>query len=148
MTTANLLNFNTNGSYQNAINNTKYAVGTAGTPEATYLNKIPNQPWLFGNADLVLAEIIFWKSSRMQFNLVRSMFTGFILPGKLMAAKPAKTKFLISLSNRHHSPIRSKKANTMFRSNAGILTNSLAYDNFRLQKPGRAVFIKLRYFIR
>ncbi|RYF19655.1 MAG: TonB-dependent receptor, partial [Flavobacteriales bacterium] len=27
-------------------------------------------------------------------------------------------------------------------------TNELLYDNFRLQKPGRSVFMKLRYFIK
>jgi hypothetical protein len=27
------------------------------------------------------------------------------------------------------------------------LTNETAYDNFRLQKPGRAFFTKFRYYI-
>ena len=59
---------NANVSYQNAINTTKYSPNSAGnTPEATYLNKIPNQPWLFGNLDLSFSKKnIIGKDSRLQ----------------------------------------------------------------------------------
>ena len=145
-----LLYFNTNISYQNAINNTKYSVGTtSGVPEATYLNKIPNQPWLFGNADLSIGKNnILGKASRMQFNLSSQYVHWFYLTWESYGSKASKS----TIPNQyiHNASISNSWDNGRYNLSLECrnFTNNLAFDNFRLQKPGRAFSVKVRYFIR
>ena len=145
-----LLYFNANVSYQNAINNTKYSVGTtSGTPEATYLNKIPNQPWLFANGDFSIGRNnILGKASRMQLNLSTQYVHWFYLTWEAYGNKAGKST--IPDQYIHNASLSNSWNNGRY--NVSIecrnFTNNLAFDNFRLQKPGRAFSVKLRYFIR
>ncbi|GLU57148.1 TonB-dependent receptor [Dyadobacter frigoris] len=145
-----LLYFNTNISYQNAINNTKYSVGTtSGIPEATYLNKIPNQPWLFGNADLSIGRNnILGKASRMQFNLSTQYVHWFYLTWEAYGSKASKST--IPDQYVHNASISNSWNNGRYNLSLECrnFTNNLAFDNFRLQKPGRAFSVKMRYFLR
>lgn len=145
-----LLYFNTNISYQNAINNTKYSVGTtSGTPEATYLNKIPNQPWIFGNADLSIGKNnILGKASRMQFNLTTQYVHWFYLTWEAYGSKASKST--IPDQYIHNASISNSWDNGRYNLSLECrnFTNNLAFDNFRLQKPGRAFSVKVRYFLR
>ena len=145
-----LLYFNTNISYQNAINNTKYPVGTtSGTPEATYLNKIPNQPWLFGNADLSIGRNnILGKASRMQLNLSSQYVHWFYLTWEAYGSKASKST--IPDQYIHNASISNSWDNGRYNLSLECrnFTNNLAFDNFRLQKPGRAFSVKVRYFLR
>ena len=145
-----LLYFNTNISYQNAINNTKYPVGTtSGTPEATYLNKIPNQPWLFGNADLSIGKNnVLGKASRMQLNVSSQYVHWFYLTWEAYGSKASKST--IPDQYIHNASISNSWNNGRYNLSLECrnFTNNLAFDNFRLQKPGRAFSIKMRYFLR
>ncbi|WP_089807238.1 TonB-dependent receptor [Chitinophaga sp. YR627] len=145
-----LLNAVLNITYQNAIDNTMYPNGSnSGTVSATYKDKIPNQPWLYGNAELGIGKNdLLGKDTRLQFNW-SSQYThwyyrsweGFATQNSLVTIP---TQFihnaLVSYSmqqNRYNISVECKN-----------LTNTLAYDNFRLQKPGRAFYVKLRYFLK
>jgi outer membrane cobalamin receptor len=145
-----LLYFNTNISYQNAINNTKYSIGTtSGTPEATYLNKIPNQPWLFGNADLSIGRNnILGKASRMQLNVSSQYVHWFYLTWEAYGSKASKST--IPDQYIHNASISNSWNNGRYNLSLECrnFTNNLAFDNFRLQKPGRAFSVKMRYFLR
>lgn len=145
----NLLNFSINGSYQNAINNTKYSLGSSGTPEATYRNKIPNQPWAFGNADLGIGKNDLWaKGTRLQFNWGAQYVHWFYLTWEAFGSKASKNKVPDQFIQQASLSYSLKEGKYNISMECRNLTNSLAYDNFRLQKPGRALFVKLRYFIR
>ncbi|MDQ6480029.1 carboxypeptidase-like regulatory domain-containing protein [Dyadobacter sp. LHD-138] len=145
-----LLYFNANVSYQNAINNSKYSPGSSGsTVEATYLNKIPNQPWLFGNADLSIGKNnILGKASRMQFNLGTQYVHWFYLTWEAFGSKASKST--IPDQYIHNASISNSWDNGRYNLSLECrnFTNNLAFDNFRLQKPGRAFSVKLRYFLR
>ena len=145
-----LVYFNANMSYQNAINNTKYSPGSSGsTTEATYLNKIPNQPWLFGNADLSIGKNnILGKKSRMQFNLGTQYVHWFYLTWEAFGSKASKST--IPDQYIHNVSISNSWLNGRYNISLECrnFTNNLAFDNFRLQKPGRAFSIKLRYFLK
>ena len=146
---SNLINFSINGSYQNAINNTKYALGSAGTPEATYQNKIPNQPWAFGNADLGIGKNdLLGKGTRLQLNYGAQYVHWFYLTWEAFGSKASKNKVPNQFIQQASLSYSLKEGKYNVSVECRNLANSLAYDNFRLQKPGRAVFIKLRYFIR
>lgn len=145
-----LLNAVVNVTYQNATDNTRYPNGAgSGTVSATYKDKIPNQPWLYGNAELGIGKNnLLGKDTRIQFDW-SSQYThwyyrsweGFATQNSLVTIP---TQFIhnamLSYSmqqNRYNVSVECKN-----------LTNALAYDNFRLQKPGRAFYIKLRYFLK
>lgn len=140
---------NANLSYQNAINTTKYSPGSSGsTTEATYLNKIPNQPWLFGNLDMSIGKNnILGKDSRMQMNLGSQYVHWFYLTWEAFGNKAGKST--IPDQYIHNASISNswKKGRYNLSLECRNFTNNLAYDNFRLQKPGRAFSVKLRYFI-
>jgi outer membrane receptor protein involved in Fe transport len=143
-----LIYFNANLSYQSAINNTKYSPGSSGTTtEATYLNKIPNQPWLFGNADFSIGKNnIIGKASRLQFNLGTQYVHWFYLTWEAFGNKAGKST--IPDQYIHNTSISNSWKNGRYNLSLECrnFTNNLAYDNFRLQKPGRAFSVKLRYF--
>ncbi|WP_229243995.1 TonB-dependent receptor [Emticicia sp. CRIBPO] len=149
-TYGDLVNFNLNVSYQNAINNTKYSVGSSGNNiEATYLNKIPNQPWLFGNADLMIGKNdLIGKNSRLQFNLGSQYVHWFYLTWEAFGNKAGKS--IIPDQFVHNASVSNSWKNGMYNISVECknFTDNLAYDNFRLQKPGRSYAVKLRYFIR
>lgn len=143
-----LLGINLNLTYQNAVNITKNGQTESYNVEGTYLNKIPNQPWLFGNADFSIGKNdLLGKNTRLQFNWFTQYVNWFYLTwegkGNPNGKSDIPTQFIqnaalsYSLQNGRYN-ISAECKN---------LTNELAYDNFRLQKPGRSFSVKLRYFI-
>lgn len=144
-----ILNFAVNATYQHATDNTMFTSANSNTVSATYKDKIPNQPWFYGNAEIGIGKNnLFGKDTRVQFNW-SSQYThwyyrsweGFATANSLVVIP---TQFIhnamVSYSlhqNRYNISVECKN-----------LTNQLAYDNFRLQKPGRAFFVKCRYFLK
>jgi len=137
-----------NASYQRALNNTKYPLGaTGGTPEATYLNKIPNQPWFFANAGVQYTLPDFLGAHNdLQLSWDMQYVHWFYLTWEAYGALDSKSK----IPSQYIQNIAIAYALKNGRYNIGAecrnFTNALAYDNFRLQKPGRSFSIKLRYF--
>ena len=136
-----------NMSYQNAVDRQQYAYGTV-REKITYLSRIPNQPWLYGNADFSIGkDDLVGKGTRLQFN----WFTQFIQDYSVTWSKlgDENTKDYIPQQLIHNAALtyslQSGRYNITLESRN--LTNQIAYDNFKLQKPGRAVFIKFRYVI-
>ncbi len=143
-----LLTLTVNASYQNAINTTKNSQGSTET-EATYLNKVPNQPWVFGNLDLGLGKNdLFGKNTRIQFNWSTQYTHWFFLTWEGYGNPKRKNK--IPTQWIHNASVSYSLANGKYNVSLECrnLTDALAYDNFLLQKPGRSFSIKLRYFLK
>lgn len=146
---ADLLSFNINATYQNAVNTTKFGNTTSTTYEATYLNKIPNQPWFFGNADLSIGKNdILGKDTRLQFNWFSQYVHWFYLTWENFGDVRGKSKTPDQLI--HNATISYSLQNGKYNISAECrnLTDKLAFDNYMSQKPGRSFSIKLRYFIK
>jgi outer membrane receptor protein involved in Fe transport len=134
-----------NGTWQNIININKYDKGIR---SYVYLDRLPNIPYLFGNVettarfphlfsggDLLSASIgagyakdfyLFWPSQG---------YTGskFVIPSQFTQ----NVGITYSLQDETYN--LSVECNN--------LSNAKVYDNFRLQKPGRSLEMKVRYFI-
>ncbi len=146
---ATLLSFNVNLTYQNAINTTRFGGTASNVPEATYLNKIPNQPWLFGNAGLGVGKNdVLGKDTRLQFNWYTQYVHWFFLTWEAFGNVNGKSNIPDQLV--HNATLTYSLSNGRYNISAECrnLTDNLAFDNFRLQKPGRAFFMKFRYFLR
>jgi len=142
---SDLINFSLNASYQNAINNTQYILGSM-APQATYLNKIPNQPWVFGNADFGIGKTnMLGKDSRIQFNINTQYVHWYFLTWEAYGNLEDKNKIPTQWIHNTSLSYSFKKGKYNVAVECRNITDALAYDNFRLQKPGRAFSIKLRY---
>jgi len=137
-----------NASFQKAVNNTKYSLGTTiGTPEATYLNKIPNQPWLFANAGMhYTIRGLFQKNNDLQLSWDIQYVHWFYLTWEAYGALDSKSTIPSQYIQNIALSYSLKDGRYNIAAECKNFTNALAYDNFRLQKPGQSFSVKLRYF--
>ncbi|WP_017256814.1 TonB-dependent receptor [Pedobacter arcticus] len=139
----NLLSATVNASYQKSIS---FSSANSTSNENTYNKRLPNQPWFFGNADLGIGKNdLIGKDTRIQFNWSTNFIHWYYRTweglGAVIDDIPSQTIHNASLT----SSFQKSKYNISLECNN--LTNQLAYDNFKLQKEGRAFYVKLRYFI-
>jgi outer membrane receptor protein involved in Fe transport len=144
----------TNITYQNIRDRQKYEttsdsyVGLDQTENVTYDKRIPNIPYLFGNVDFGLRfQNIGMEKSELSFDYsfywIKEYYLAF--PG---LGRPS-TKDLIPGQASHDVSLgyslEDGRYNIAFE--CTNLTDKRLYDNFMLQKPGRAFNMKFRYFI-
>lgn len=146
---ADLLAFNVNTTYQSAVNMTKFGNTVSTTYEATYKNKIPNQPWMFGNANLSIGKNnVFGKDTRLQFSWYTQYVHWFYLTWEAFGNVNGKSTIPDQLIHNASLSYSFKNGRYNVSGECRNLTDDLAFDNFRLQKPGRSFSMKLRYFLK
>ncbi len=134
-----------NGSYDKAIDNKKYTDDSNQQVSLNYGYQVPNRPWVYGNMDVSLIQNDwFQKGSRVQLSYLSQYTHWFYLTEAHLGSLESKNHIP---SQNIHSAVLSyswdrNKYNVSFE--ARNLTDERAYDNFRLQKPGRAFYLKLR----
>lgn len=144
-----LLSLNINATYQNAVNMTKFGSTSSTVYEATYKNKIPNQPWFFGNANLSLGKSnVLGLDNRLQFNWFTQYVHWFYLTWAAFGNVNGKSTIPSQLSHTASLSYSFKDGRYNISGECRNLTDALMFDNFRLQKPGRAFSVKLRYFLK
>ncbi|UKB79571.1 TonB-dependent receptor [Chryseobacterium sp. MEBOG07] len=144
-----LLNVLMNVSYNKASDNTKFANNSDDVVSATYKKDVPNQPWLFGNVNVSIGkDDWFQKDSRIELYYGLQMTEWFYKNWKSYGNPrnipiiPRQTLHNIGISYS----MKKGRYNLAFDvSNVG---DALAYDNFKLQKQGRAFYIKFRYLLK
>lgn len=140
---AQLLSFSVNASYQQSLS---YSNANATGTENTYKKKLPNQPWLFGNTELGLGkDHIMGAGSRLQVNWGLHYIHWYYKTWEGLGATidEIPNQFIQSAS----VTASFKEGRYNFSVECNNLSNALAYDNFRLQKEGRAFYCKFRYYI-
>ena len=119
-----------------------------GKPSITYKNKLPNRPWLFGNAEMNLyfRNLIGAYDKLMigyHYQYVHWFFLTWEAYGSLSGKSKIPTQYqhnaVVSYSWKRERYNLSLECNNLF--------DRELYDNFMLQKPGRAFFLKFRLFI-
>ncbi|MFC6102009.1 TonB-dependent receptor [Olivibacter domesticus] len=136
-----------NMTYQNLRNNTKFEDGyTMESP--LYRDRIPNMPYLFGNADASL----FFNNVGKKGNVLSFGYNVLYVHAYYLSWPSQGDE----LTKRDIPRQWNQDVNVMYTMNDGkyniafecknIVDNRL-YDNFSLQKPGRGFYLKLRYFL-
>lgn len=133
----------TNITYQDITDQTEFDEGLSNT---NYQSRIPNVPYLFGNLRIGVKPLnskqrnlsIYWHTRYVHEFFLTWENLGdpsnkYIIPGQLLH----DLEFDYSIKDGKYNVSCS----------ALNLTNALAYDNFNIQKPGRAIYVKLRYFL-
>lgn len=135
-----------NGSWCDARDLKRYK--TDGDPSATYRNRVPNRPWLFGNIETSYTfRSLMERSDRLQlaasYRYVHWYFLNWEAFGVLSskARIPSQNVIDLSLGYSWHSD----------RYNVSLECTNLfdrkVYDNYMLQKPGRSFGAKFRLFL-
>lgn len=149
----NRIHAGTNISYQNIRDRQKYEtnssyVGEQEIEHLTYGERIPNIPYLFGNVNFGLRfENVGMKKTELTLDYSLDWVEGYYLSFTSLGARSSKK--IIPSQNSHDVSlgysIENGKYNIAFE--CLNLTDRKLYDNYRLQKPGRAFNVKFRYFI-
>ena len=133
-----------NATYQNITDQTEF---DEGLPNTNYQSRVPNIPYFIGN--LRLGANLSNPQASNQFSIAwqaRYVHDFFLIWENLGNADDKNIipsqfiqdlDFTYSLSEGKYNISLSVKN----------IANTLAYDNFNIQRPGRAIYMKLRYFI-
>lgn len=141
-----VLKIEVNGAYQNMRNT---SLTETGEKDYLYGDRLPNIPFLFGNASVMLNSKSFGKlkhrmSMYYSVNYVEEFYLRWPSQGS------ASSKYIIPTQIAHNLSI----SYTSFEGSYNLTFSCLnlfddeLYDNFRVQKPGRSFSVKLRYFIK
>lgn len=140
------LQLSANASFQDSRDQQQYKKD--GKPSVTYKNRTPNKPWSFVNAE---AAYTFHQVGRpdgqLRIAFHHQWVHWFYLTWEAYGS--AKTKARVPTQNISNASLfysweRGRYSISVECTN---LFDRLAYDNYMLQKPGRAFFAKFRLFI-
>ncbi|MFV0290727.1 MAG: TonB-dependent receptor domain-containing protein [Mangrovibacterium sp.] len=131
-----------NFTYQEIRNMERY--GATGRELIYYKDRMPNEPYLFGNIDAGYNWFeLFGKEDMLMFgytvNYVHDFFRSWESEGGKIII-PGHTTHDLSLN------YAMKKGRYNITLEARNMTDELVYDNYSLQKPGRNFAVKFRYF--
>jgi outer membrane cobalamin receptor len=140
-----LITAGVNMTYQNLRNYTKHEDGQRNV-SILYLDRMPNAPFLFGNAD---ASVFIRKGSQKRNGLAIGYNLLYVHSYYLNWPKLGNEKFNIPMQISHDLNMVYTMANGKYNISLECrnVFDSMLFDNFKLQKPGRAFYLKLRYFI-
>ena len=135
----NRLELQFNLTYQNLTDQEEF---DEGIPNTNFESKLPNIPYLFFNtrfgANFFQNKFsVFWNTRFVE---------SFFLTWEELGNREGKNKIPSQLIHGLEVDYAFKKGKYNLSASINNLTDELVFDNFRIQKPGRAFYLKLRYF--
>lgn len=142
----NILVFGANVTYQNIRNKDKY---NGSKPNLVYNDRVPNIPYLYGNADVTLFFNNFGRrGNTLTVGYNASYVNEFFLRWPSYGTTESKYTVPSQFSHDLHVAYALKKGTYNIALECRNITDERLYDNFSLQKPGRAFSAKFRYYLR
>ena len=142
----NRLQLSANASYQDARDREKYK--TDGKPSATYNNRVPNQPWLFGNAEASYTwQNVVLPESKLRLGCTYQWVHWYFLTWEAYGARESKARIPEQHICNADITYSWKRGQYNIALECANIFDETAYDNYKQQKPGRAFFAKFRLFI-
>jgi outer membrane receptor protein involved in Fe transport len=143
---AGKLHLAANASYDDSRDMRKYT--QAGDISITYKNRTPNRPWAYCNAEASYTfHNVGLRDSRLRLSCDYQWVHWFYLTWEAFGSASTKSK----VPTQHITNASLLYSWCSGRYNISLectnLLNALAFDNYRLQKPGRAFFLKFRLFL-
>lgn len=135
-----------NVSWQDARDQRQYKED--GKLSATYLNRVPNRPWLFGTAEVNYTfHDVCRKNSSLRLETSYQWVHWYYLTWEAYGSKESKAQIpaqhVVSVGVTYS--LENGKYNVSV--NCDNLFDRLVYDHYKLQKPGRSFFLKFRVFL-
>lgn len=136
----------TNVSYQDARDQQEYKEG--GKPSATYNNHVPNRPWLFGSAEAFYTfRNIALPESKLRLGCTYQWVHWYYLLWDAYGAAEGKARIPDQQILNADISYSWKRGRYNIAFECTNFLDKTTYDNYKLQKPGRAFFAKFRLFI-
>lgn len=137
-----------NLTYQDMRDKQRYRSNTGNVANLTYNDRIPNVPYLFGNADAAYyLHNLGGKGNVMSLGYSLNYVGKFYLYSESLGDPSLKKTLPEQLYHDFTMTYSFKNGKYNIAFEARNFTNTMLYDNFSLQKPGRSFSIKLRYFL-
>ncbi|GAA0195756.1 TonB-dependent receptor [Fulvivirga kasyanovii] len=139
-----LFSFSANVTYQKQRNDVKTIDGK---PNPLYNNQVPNQPYLFANANALLnIGSVKYSHDKLGIGYGVSFFEEYFLYWAKYGSSDTKKTIPRQFSHNVDVNYSLHKGKYNVSLSCNNLFDAELYDNFKLQKPGRAYYVKLRYF--
>lgn len=135
-----------NVSWQDARDQRKYKED--GKLSATYLNRVPNRPWLFGAAEVNYTfHDVCRKNSSLRLETSYQWVHWYYLTWEAYGAKESKAQ--IPAQDVVNAGVTYSLENGRYNLSVSCdnIFDRLVYDHYKLQKPGRSFFLKFRVFL-
>lgn len=135
-----------NASWQDARDQRKYKED--GKLSATYLNRVPNRPWLFGAAEVNYTfHDVCRKNSCLRLETSYQWVHWYYLTWEAYGAKESKAQ--IPAQHVVNAGVTYSLENGRYNLSVSCdnIFDRLVYDHYKLQKPGRSFFLKFRVFL-
>ncbi|MEO0901443.1 MAG: TonB-dependent receptor, partial [Bacteroidota bacterium] len=138
------IRLSTNVTYQNITDQNRF---DEGLPNSNFGSRVPNIPYLFGNAQFGISPSKKGGGNRLQLfwnvRFVEEFFLFFEDLGDPDEKNIIPSQFLQDFQAEYS--IDNGRYNISIA--VSNIFDKLAFDNFNIQRPGRAINFKLRYFI-
>lgn len=135
-----------NVSYQDARDQQKYKED--GKPSATYNNHVPNRPWLFGSAEAnYIFRNLLQADSKLRLTCSCQWVHWYFLTWEAYGNRDTKARIPSQRICNAGITYSWKRDRYNVALECTNFLDETAYDNYKLQKPGRAFFAKFRVFI-
>jgi outer membrane cobalamin receptor len=142
-----LLTVGGNFTYQNLRNKEKYRSPGSPVISTSYNSRVPNVPYLYGNADFSLFLTgIGRKSNTLNLGYNALYVYQFPLRWGTNGAYDSKDMIPVQFSHDVNLTYAIQDGRYSISLECRNLTDARLYDNFSLQKPGRSFSAKVRYF--
>lgn len=135
-----------NVSWQDARDQRKYKEDRK--LSATYLNRVPNRPWLFGAAEVNYTfHDVCRKNSSLRLETSYQWVHWYYLTWEAYGAKESKAQ--IPAQHVVNAGVTYSWENGRYNLSVSCdnIFDRLVYDHYKLQKPGRSFFLKFRVFL-
>jgi len=141
-----------NGTFQSIVDKQEFeqSSGFTGgrTKNITYGFRLPNLPYLFGNANLGVN--LFRQADRaLSLNYNLNYVEKYYLVYAELGESSFNQRYIIPTQFAHNLAASYSLGGGKYSLSLECrnFTNNLLYDSYRLQKPGRSFSVKLRYFV-
>lgn len=144
---ANLISIGGNFTQMNVIDNVKTAASGTNQESLTYGTRMPNLPYRFANSDVTF----YWHGLLKKDNVLTVTYDNLYMHSFPLypEALGSKSKFIVPTQFSHNLiisySILDGRYNLSFE--CRNFTNEKLYDNFSLQKAGRAFYGKIRIYL-
>lgn len=133
-----------NITYMDVRDNMPTAIGSS-KPNLGYGDRMPNIPYLFADSDITFTwHDCIWRGNTLTISYDNSYLKGFYYYSARVGTN--KSDYMVPSQFSHNISIgySIKEGRYNISAECRNLTNEALYDNFSLQKAGRAFYIKLR----
>lgn len=134
-----------NVTYSDIRDNMKIAIGTVSMPNLGYGDRMPNIPYLFADSDITFT----WHNCLREGNVLTISYENNYLDGFYYYSSRIGTnraEYMVPSQFSHNISVGYSMCQGRYNLSLECrnLTNERLYDNFSLQKAGRAFYAKLR----